>query len=132
MKLILRSKFIFVATSIVFVSACTTGKLYYTNDVNDRILACDVEFVGLPSVDKFAVEYALSLCAHDAVRKGYKLDADQEYLLQLNTAIRSAPCGESWNHDLAEKEYDEGRLSKKEYGYIVAYIDLGLAKVNQC
>ena len=26
----------------------------------------------------------------------------------------------------------DGQLSKKEYGYIVAHIDLGLAAVKQC
>lgn len=91
-----------------------------------------MEFVGLPSVDKYAVEYALSLCAKNAVKKGYHLESEQEYLLAIDTAIPVAPCKKSWNLDLARSKYKNGQLSQKEYGYVVAHVDLGLAVVNQC
>ncbi len=93
-------------------------------------MGCNVEFVGMPSVDKFAVEYALSYCAKSAVEKGYSLDPQQAYLVELDLTIPEAPCGQSWNHELAEREYEKGNLSKKEYGYLVAYIDLGWAAIN--
>lgn len=128
--MILRFLMFFVA--VFFISACTTGKLYYTEQSGDRVLGCDVEFVGLPSVDKFAVEYALSVCAKNVVRKGHQLDSNQLYLVNLDTSISKAPCHEAWSHELAKAQFKEGLISKKEYGYIVAHIDLGLAVVNQC
>ena len=44
---------------ILFISGCTTsGQLYYVDAKGNEKLGCDVEFIGMPSVDKFAVEYA--------------------------------------------------------------------------
>lgn len=124
----LLQKLLLAFASLYLLAACTTGELYYTEQSGKRVLGCDVEFVGLPSVDKFAVEYALSLCAKSAVKKGHQLDSEQIYLLDLNTSISDPPCGLSWDHEIAKAEYKAGKLSKKQYGYIVAYIDLGLAK----
>ena len=125
-------KFVLTFIATLFISACTTGQLYYTDQSVQRVLGCDVEFVGLPSVDKFAVEYALSYCAKSVVSKGHQLEDDDQYLLTLETSIPDALCGRAWDHDLAEAQYDEGLISAKEYGYIVAHIDLGLAAVNEC
>lgn len=125
-------RFLMALAAAFFMSACTTGKLYYTEQSGHRILGCDVEFVGLPSVDKFAVEYALSLCANNVVRKGHQLDSHQQYLVNLDTSIPEAPCGHAWDHSLAKAKFKEGLLSNKHYGYIVAHIDLGLAVVNDC
>jgi hypothetical protein len=122
---------IFIFLLIVFiVSGCTTGQLHYVDTEGNRILACDVEFVGLPSVDKFAVEYALSLCAKNAVKRGF--DIERPELLTIDTTIKLAPCGRIWDHELAKQSYNDGYLSKREYGYVVANIDLGLATVNEC
>lgn len=121
-----------ISAMLFLLSACTTGELYYTKASGERVLGCDVEFVGLPSVDKFAVEYALSLCAKSSVKKGYSIDKEKEYLLTLELQIPESKCGESWNHKSAKEMYKTGKLSKKEYGYIVAHIDLGLAVVNEC
>lgn len=125
-------KYFILIAAICMLPACTTGKLYYKDNSGNRILGCDVEFVGLPSVDKFAVEYALSLCAKSVIKKGHSLEKEKEYLLVIDTTIPSAPCGKSWDHELAKNEYKKGSLSKKEYGYIVANIDLGLAVINEC
>lgn len=112
------------------MAACTTGQLFYVDSQGKKHLGCDVEFVGLPSVDKFAVEYALSLCAKSFVKKGYQIN--ETYLLDIDTSIPDAPCGMMWSHELAKQMYSSGELSKKEYGYIVAHIDLGLAVTNEC
>jgi len=125
-------KFLSIFAVLFLLSACTTGQLYYTKASGERVLGCDVEFVGIPSVDKFAVEYALSLCAKSSVKKGYSIDKEKEYLLTLELQIPESKCGESWNHKSAKEHYRAGKLSKKEYGYIVANIDLGLAAVNKC
>lgn len=114
----------------LLLSACTTGKLHYTDKQGNRKLGCDVEFVGLPSVDTYAVEYALSLCAHSLVKKGYTVESPN--LLDIDTRIVLPPCGRKWDHELAEKHYEDNVLSDKEYGYIVAHIDLNMARVNPC
>jgi len=129
---ILIHRFLSISAMLFFLSACTTGELYYTKASGERVLGCDVEFVGIPSVDKFAVEYALSLCAKSSVKKGYFIDKEKEYLLTLELQILEPKCGELWNHKSAKEQYKAGKLSKKEYGYIVAHIDLGLAVVNEC
>ncbi|MGB3726358.1 MAG: hypothetical protein WA981_11375 [Glaciecola sp.] len=126
----MRHKTVFLALLVLSVSSCTTGQLHYVDAEGNRKLACDVEFVGLPSVDKYAVEYALSLCAKSAVKRGFSID--QPELLSIDTAITPPPCGETWTHELAERSFKNGGLTNKEYGYIVAHIDLGLAKKNQC
>jgi len=114
----------------LFLVSCTTGQLRYVDSQGNEKLGCDVEFVGLPSVDKYAVEYALSLCAKSIVKKGHTIS--ETYLLEVDTAIPDAPCGEIWTHQLAKRQYKSDILSKKDYGYIVAHIDLGLAVVNEC
>ena len=125
-------RLLLISAALFLLSACTTGKLYYTVDSDERVLACDVELIGLPSVDKFAVEYALSLCAKSSIKNGYSIDEEKEYLLTLDLQIPKVLCGDSWNHKSAKAQYKTGKLSKKEYGYIVANIDLGLAVVNEC
>ena len=125
-------RFLSISAMLFLLSACTTSELYYTKASGERVLGCDVEFVGIPSVDKFAVEYALSLCAKSSVKKGYSIDKEKEYLLTLELQIPESKCGESWNHKSAKELYKTGKLSKKEYGYIVAHIDLGLAVVYEC
>jgi len=125
-------RFLSISAMLFLLSACTTGELYYTKASGERVLGCDVEFVGLPSVDKFAVEYALSLCAKSSVKKGHSIDKEKEYLLTLDLQIPEPKCGESWNHKSAKELYKTGKLPKKEYGYIVAHIDLGLAVVYEC
>ena len=116
---------------ILFISGCTTsGQLYYVDTKGNEKLGCDVEFIGMPSVDKFAVEYALSLCAKSIVKKGGVIQ--EKHLLMVDTAIPLAPCEKAWTHELAKQQYQAKKLTKKEYGYIVANIDLGLATVNNC
>lgn len=122
---------IFFIIIVFFLSGCTTtGQLYYIDSQGNRRLACDVEFIGTPSVDKYAVEYSLSLCAKAAAKKGYKIN--ETHLLETDTTIPNAPCGRVWSHKLAKEKFTNGELTKKEYGYIVAHIDLGLAKTEQC
>lgn len=126
------NKILMLILVIGSVSGCTTGKLHYTDASGKRVLGCDVEFVGLPSVDKYAVEYALSLCARGLVKKGYSIDTQKQFLLTKDLSIPQPACGQSWNHDAAKSRYKSGALSDKEYGYIVAHIDLGLAATNTC
>ena len=123
------SKLLIISLSLS-ITACTTGQLYYVDQAGTRKLACDVEFIGMPSVDKYAVEYALSLCAKSAVKKGFAIE--DVHLLKVDTTIPNSPCNSIWTHQLAKKQFEEGVLSKKEYGYIVAHIDLGLASLNEC
>ena len=103
---------------------------YYVDTKGNEKLGCDVEFVGMPRVDKFAVEYALSLCAKSIVKKGGVIQ--EEHLLMVDTTIPLAPCEKAWTHELAKQQYQAKKLTEKEYGYIVANIDLGLATVNKC
>ncbi|MBU2877398.1 hypothetical protein [Aliiglaciecola lipolytica] len=119
-----------VVFSVTLLAACTTGQLSYVDAKGNQKLACEVEFVGLPSVDKYAVEYALSLCAKNIVKNGHSIS--ETHLLEIDTSIPDPPCGEIWTHAFAKQEYKKAALSKKQYGYLVAHIDLRLAVINQC
>ncbi|HCV04766.1 hypothetical protein LPA49_19775 [Pseudoalteromonas sp. MB41] len=121
---------ILAISTLISLTGCTTGQLYYVDAQGNNILGCDVEFVGLPSVDKYAVEYALSLCAKSIVKKGNTIN--DTHLLSVDTSIPDAPCGKAWTHPIAKKQFKDGYLSSKEYGYIVAHIDLGMAVLNEC
>ncbi len=80
-----------IITLSMLITACTTGQLYYVDQTGTRKLACDVEFIGMPSVDKYAVEYALSLCAKSAVKNGFAIE--DVHLLKVDTTIPNSPCG---------------------------------------
>ena len=111
-------------------SGCTTGQLYYVDTEGNEKLGCEYEFVGTPSVNKYAAEYVLSLCAKTIVKKGGVIQ--EEYLLKIDTSIPLAPCGKAWTHELAKQQFNSEQISKKEYGYIVAHIDLGFSVINEC
>jgi hypothetical protein len=128
---LLNIRHFFLYIIILMCSACTTsGKLYFVDTEGNEKLGCDVEFVGMPSVDKYAVEYALSLCAKSIVKKGGVIQ--EEYLLKIDTSIPLSPCGKAWTHELAKQQFNSEKISKKEYGYIVGNIDLGLSEINEC
>ena len=97
-------------------SACTTGQLYYVDTEGNKKLGCDVDFVGVPSVDKYAVEYVLSLCAKSIVKKGGVIQ--EEHLLTIDTSIPLAPCGQAWTHELAKQSYKFEKISKKNMGIL--------------
>jgi hypothetical protein len=39
--------------------------------------------------------------------------------------------GLSWSHELAKKRYEQKQLTDKEYGYLIAYLDLGHDVLSQ-
>lgn len=110
---------------VVFTAACTTrGHLDYITSSGEQKTACDTEYSGAPSVDKYAVEYVLSYCARKAVEQGHKVI--DEYLLTLDMSIPPSPHNQPWTFEYATELYNSGKLTDKEYGYLIAYIDLGL------
>lgn len=109
--------------------ACTTsGELEYITDAGQKKTACETEYVGAPSVDKYAVEYVLSYCARQAVKKGHTVI--DKSLLTLDLSIPKPPTGNKWTFEYATTLYNDDALTDKEYGYIIAYVDLGLNTPN--
>jgi len=39
--------------------------------------------------------------------------------------------GLSWSHELAKKRNEQKQLTDKEYGYLIAYLDLGHDVLSQ-
>jgi hypothetical protein len=111
---------------LVLVSCATQGKLEYITSDGEHKTACETEYTWAPSVDKYAVEYILSYCAQKAVKKGHKVI--DESLLKIDLSIPLTPNGNPWTFDYAKELHKNNKLSDKEYGYIIAYIDLGLNK----
>jgi|TARA_B110000211_G_scaffold62797_1_gene71702 hypothetical protein len=112
---------------VLVLASCTTqGKLEYISLDGEHKTACETEYTWEPSVDKYALEYILSYCAKKAVKKGHRVV--DESLLKIDLSIPLSPNGNSWTFDYAKKLHKNNRLSDKEYGYIIAYIDLGLNK----
>ena len=116
------------STSIVlavalFVSACTSGRLEYFTVEGERKYACETEYTWHPSVDKYAVEYVLAHCAREAVSRGYTVK--DIALLEKDLSVPLPPEGRAWSHELAKQHHSKGMLTDKEYGYLIAYLDLG-------
>ena len=112
------------ALCFLFLGCTTQGELDYITKTGERKTICQVEYIGAPSVDKYAVEYALSYCAKKVAQQGHTvLEHD---LLTLDLSIPTPPVGQTWTFELATKQYKNKALTDKEYGYIVAYVDLGL------
>lgn len=115
---------------VTTLSACTTtGHLVYFNTNGERKIACETEFFGAPSVDKHAVLYTLSYCAQQAVAKGFQVE--DESLLNVDLSVPESPDGEPWTFESATARYKANKLTDKEYGYIVANVDLGLQESMQ-
>jgi len=118
--------YIILPILLVIASCATRGKLHYVTLSGEHKTACATEYTWLPSVDKYAVEYVLSYCAKKAVKQGHKvLD---ESLLKNDLSIPQPPNGQFWTAESAEQLHKKQKLTDKEYGYIIAYLDLGLSK----
>ena len=110
---------------VLFLAACTTsGKLGYVTSTGEYKTACETEYTWEPSVDKYAVEYTLGYCAKQAVKRGYKVIDGS--LLNIDLSIPESPKGTPWTFEYARELHNKNKLSDQEYGYIIAYIDLGL------
>lgn len=113
-----------VAVTLLLLSGCTRGHLAYVTPQGEHKTGCATEYSWAPAVDKHAVDYVLAYCAKGAVAQGHQIQ-DQR-LLQLDLTIPPAPPGQRWSHELAATQYKAGNISDQQYGYIVAYLDLGL------
>lgn len=113
-------------TAALWLTACTTGRLEYVTPEGERKFACETTYTWQPSVDKYAVEYVLGYCARKAEEQGHKV-VDQA-LLSLDLAIPPPPGDQAWTRELAKRQYRRGLLTDKEYGYILAALDLGHEK----
>jgi hypothetical protein len=110
------------------LSACTTGHLEYRTPQGEIKFACETEYTWQPSVDKYAVEYILSYCAKKAEAKGNTVI--DKTLLTLDLSVPEPPEGKSWSFELAQHMHKQGRLTDKEFGYLIAYLDLGHDKTE--
>lgn len=110
-------------TAALCLSACTTGRLEYVTPEGERNFACETTYTWQPSVDKYAVEYILGYCARKAEEQGNTV-VDQA-LLRLDLTIPPPPSDQDWSLKLAKRQYRRGLLTDKEYGYIIAYLDIG-------
>lgn len=105
------------------MSACTTGSLEYITLDGERRFACATEYTWQPSVDRYAVEYVLAHCARQAVTQGHAIV--DTALLELDLSVPISPAGKRWSHALAKQHHKQGMLTNKEYGYLIAHLDLG-------
>jgi len=121
--------FLTLFTALVLTACTTQGKLEYISTDGSIKVACETEYSGAPAVDYYAVEYVLSHCAQKAAKKGLQV-VDQS-LLETDLSIPENPDGEPWTFERATELYKANRLTDKEYGYLVAFIDLNLRLQNE-
>ncbi|WP_127347376.1 hypothetical protein [Pseudidiomarina mangrovi] len=114
----------FAVAATASLSACTTGRLEYLTPEGERKYACATEYTWQPSVDKYAVEYVLAHCAKQAQAQGNTVVDTR--LLTLDLSLPRPPEGRQWTHELAKQQHQSGQLTDQQYGYIIAYLDLGL------
>ncbi len=110
----------------LLVGCSTKGHLSYVTQSGELKTACETEYFGAPAVDQYAVEYILSYCAKKASKQGY--DVVDKNLLSLDLSIPKPPNNKVWTFQLATQLHNKNQLTDKEYGYIIAYIDLNLKK----
>ena len=115
--------FPFILVLILALIGCTTGRLEYINADGETKYACQTEYTLQPSVDKYAVEYILGHCAKQAAQQGNTV-VDTE-LLTLDLSVPEPPDGLAWSFELAKSMHKKGELTDKQYGYLIAFIDLG-------
>lgn len=108
---------------VYFLAGCTSGHLEYVTPQGEKKVACETEYTWEPSVDKYAVEYIISYCAMRAVEKGNSVI--NKSLLTIDRKLPEPPLGKSWSHELAKQLHNQGQLTNKEYGYLIAALDLG-------
>ena len=112
-----------VVLALGLLVGCTTGRLEYITPEGETKFACETEYTWEPSVDKYAVEYVLSYCAKQAAKRGNTIVKKE--LLDLDLTVPEPPEGKVWSFDLAKSMHKKGQLTDKQYGYLIAYIDLG-------
>jgi len=113
-----------VVVTLILLCGCTRGHLAYVTPQGEHKTGCATEYSWAPAVDKHAVDYVLAYCAKGAVAQGHQVKDPR--LLQLDLTIPPAPPGQRWSHELAATQHKTGNISDQQYGYIVAYLDLGL------
>lgn len=114
--------------AFIVLSSCTTGRLEYITPAGETKFACETEYTWQPSVDKYAVEYILAYCAKRAKSQGNVVLKEQ--LLNIDLTVPTAPEGQMWTHELAKNLHNKTLLTDKEYGYLIAYLDLGHDKTG--
>jgi len=122
-------KIVFYFAMLFSLTACTTGKLDYITVSGERKTACEIEYTWEPSVDVYIVEYILSYCAKEFAKKGNTI-VDKS-LLSNNLEVVNPPKGKNWTFELAQQFHNEGKLTDKEYGYLIGYLDLGHDKTSE-
>ena len=123
------NRLVILSVLILLLGCATQGEIEYITSKGQLKTGCETEYRGAPSVDKYAVEYVLSYCAKGAEKQGFKV-VDRR-LLTLDLFIPKHPSGDAWSFELATKLYQLGQLTDKEYGYIIAFVDLGLNNSSQ-
>lgn len=119
----IRMKLLVTVFSILLMIGCTTGRLEYVTPDGETKYGCETEYTWQPSVDKYAVEYILSHCAKQADQLGHTVT--NTGLLNLDLSIPAPPTGKTWSFELAKSMHKKGQLTDKQYGYLIAYMDLG-------
>jgi hypothetical protein len=106
----------------VLVSGCTRGHLTYIDNAGTEKTGCETEYAWAPSVDRHAVDYYLYHCARQAQEKGYQVLT--EGILAQAPELPAHPQGKMWTWEGATQAWRDGMLTDKQYGYLVAAIDL--------
>ncbi|SFC16549.1 hypothetical protein [Pseudoalteromonas denitrificans] len=120
---------LFLLSLIMFLISCTQGHIVYTTPDGKQKKACETEYTWAPSIDKYAVEYILSYCTKRAIAKGYMVQ--DKSLVDKKLTIVPPPFNKKWTHKLAKDMHKAGKINNKEYGYLIAYLDLGHNKAHK-
>lgn len=108
---------------LLLLAGCTTGRLAYVTPNGETKHACETEYLWQPSVDQYAVEYVLSYCAKQAEKLGNTVLRQE--LVGLDLTVPTPPAGLHWSRPLAKSLHKQGQLTDRQYGYLIAHMDLG-------
>ncbi len=122
----LKKRFILILCALLHTACTTYGELAYITPEGEHKTGCQTAYSGAPEVDRHAVNYYLVYCAKKAAAAGHTVI--NQALLNQTLDVPAPPKGQTWTFELATAHYRADKLTAKEYGHLVAAIDLALQK----
>ena len=107
---------------IIVLLLCLSGCAERVIDIRDKegkvVGGCNAGFnwhlYGLQD----SIDYLLYECAKESIAKGYTIS--DKRLLTINFTLPAPPKGQLWNKKIAMSEFQSGKITERELGYVLA------------
>lgn len=103
------------------IVGCARGQLDIIDADENIVGECSANFYGHWYGAQDSVDYILHVCAKEQVEKGYRISDGS--IFDNDYTLPEPPQDSAWNKRAAEREFKDGNISEKQYGYILAAIE---------